>query len=208
MTTIQEKVNLFKKIWWKIGIISVLVAVLAGVVGLTMVKKTYTAKAVLFINVEKDNYQMSIYDATDRMIGRTQTVMTSDDYLDKVAELGGNRIAMQSATITTSGNQGSIEIVIKSTVKGVAQKTAEVIVGEQMITYVAEKVTDADKTVTKDNFTLVSAPKEGSATRRARVAVLAIVGFLLAYVVSYLVWLAAYDYKKKPEEKEAETPAE
>lgn len=197
-----------KKIWWKIGILSVLVAVIAGVASLTLVKKTYTAKAVLFVNIEKDNYQMSLYDATDRMIGRAQTVMTSDDYFEKIAELGGNKIAVKKANITANGSQGSITVSVKSTEKGVAQNTAAVIVSEQMITYVAEKITDADKTVTKDNFTIVSNPKEDAGLRSMGVITLALGGFLLTFVVSYLVWLAVYDYKKKPEEKEAETPAE
>ena len=208
MITFKDMVNLMKKVWWKVGIISVLVAVLAGVMGMTLVKKTYTAKAVLFINIEKDNYQMSVYDATDRMIGRTETVMTSDDFFDKVKELGGRQEVVKKATIKTNGSQGSISISVKSTEKGVAEKTAQAIVSEQMITYVAEKITDADKTVTKGNFTLVSAPKEDTGSRSMGVITLALGGFLLAFVVSYLVWLAVYDYKKKPEENEPATSKE
>ena len=66
----------------------------------------------------------------------------------------------------------------------------------------------ADKTVTKDNFTIVSKPKEDAGSRSMGVITLALGGFLLAFVVSYLVWLAVYDYKKKPEETEPATTEE
>ena len=215
MITFKDMVLLFKRAWWKIGLVSAAVAVVVGVAGVFLLGKTYTAEAVLFCNVEKKEYGNSaaivVDDPTPKIIGRCQTVMQSGDYLDKIIrELKGNKDLVNAAKVKTDGSLGSITVTVTSKKKGSAKSTAELFVGETMIKYMAEKVGDTNTTVTIENFELVSTPSENEGERSMSIIALTIGSFIAAFVIVYLVWLAVVDYKmqSEAEKKNADSPEE
>ena len=209
MITFRDMVQLFKRIWWKICLLALCIAVIASLGGFLIMGRTYTANVVLFVNV--GGSQSSADAETARMTSRAHTVMSSDDYRDHIVDLGGDNATMQNAQIVTDSAQGSISVTFKSKVKGAVQNTADALISSQMINYVADKVADSNKTISTDNFTLVSTPKEKQMSRGTSLVALGIGGFLVGFIVSYLVALAVMDYKRKPVEEQAaapETPAE
>lgn len=215
MITFKDMVALLKRTWWKILAISAAVAAICALAGFFLIGKTYTAQAVIFCNVGKQTVgeggNISVYDPTSRIIGRCQLVMDSGDYRDLLVKAGGDKEVVKKAEITTDGGLGSITVTVSAKKEGQAKSTVELFLKEQILEYMAGKVGDADNVITVDNFEVVSAPTESEGESSVSIIALTVGAFVAAYVVVYLVWLAAVDYRmqssaEKAEKEEPETP--